>query len=191
MAFRSDYFVEELRQKGVFTDNIIRSAVRIRSSMKFQHTQRNSPKHRHLAFLSVFQAYTVAKEDVDRYWLGSIFDLDRSETERTFMQYPPIQTGIHLPVEPDTIESCIIRICQHDELRLYDQDTIDAIVAYGKMMVRYNPDLNKSVPHTIASAIVYDYMNTNRIILNDPRTFFRIVNLTDVTIGTVLRNIRS
>lgn len=180
----------ELGAKGVFSNDIIEEATNIRMSMAIGKTQRNSARHNKLAFIAVHQALIRNVGHVDRDQLAAIFGLSSSDAVRVFTTFSPLQLGINIESVPDTIEGSIAKLCRSPELGLYDDDTVALIQNYAELHLHNSPCLRQYVPYTVAVAILYDFMLTRGIRLQDPNKFYNIVGLRSVTIDTIRRVMR-
>ena len=180
----------ELGAKGVFSKDIIEEATNIRASMAIGKTQRNSARHNKLAFIAVHQAIIRIVGYVDRDRLAAIFGLSPTEAVRVFTTFSPLQLGIPIESTPDSIESSISKLCRSPELGLYDEDTVAMIQDYAELHLRNSPCLRQYVPYTVAVAILFDFMTTRGIRLQDPDKFYNIVGLRGVTIDTIRRVMR-
>lgn len=180
----------ELEAKGVFSKEIIDDALRIRMSMTVSKTQKNSSKHNKLAFIATHQALILNTGSVDRNRLAAVFGLSPEESVKVFRVFSPLQLGIKIVSEPDTVYGCVELLCRQQEFGLYDEDTVQTVRNYAQMCMTARPNLKDYVPYTVAVAILFDFMQTNGIVLQDTNKFYNIVKLRGVTIDSVRRIIR-
>lgn len=180
----------ELDSKGVFSKNVIEEAIAIRLSMAIPKTQKNSAKHVKLLYIATHQALIRTTGQVDRERLSSIFGLSPEEGIKVFTTFTPLQLGIRIISEPDSVEGCIRNLCRHPEFRLYDENTVQIVCDYASMCMSARPRLAECVPYTVAVAILFDFMQNNGIQLQDMKRYYEIVGLRSVTIDSIRRIIR-